>query len=187
MKHSSGDDLVLPRTIVSIQAKGTNKQLFQSMPGLSDYAINAPKSKAPSAVRCSGCGHYGHLISDCKKTALAKCTKWIPKWHNPIEPSIAVQDSPAPDYVLQQTLPAKTSITTMANFPVNPLAFLPNGMTIDQGPADRKVRSMLVVDPVPPLQHDSVLIIETNRFIPIHLVTRCALMLEIYSLNLIIW
>jgi hypothetical protein len=27
----------------------------------------------------------------------------------------------------------------MATFPVNPLAFLPEGMTIDQGPPDRKV------------------------------------------------
>jgi hypothetical protein len=57
----------------------------------------------------------------------------------------------------------------MANFPVNPLAFLPEGMTIDQGPADRKVRSHLVVNPISPLQHDNVVIAEPSRFIPIQL------------------
>ena len=57
----------------------------------------------------------------------------------------------------------------MANFPVNPLAFIPDGMTIDHGPADRKVRTMLVVPPLPPLQHDRVIIAETNRFVPIQL------------------
>jgi hypothetical protein len=57
----------------------------------------------------------------------------------------------------------------MATFPVNPLAFLPEGMTIDQGPTDRKVHTDLVVSPNAPLQHDTVLIAEMNRFIPIHL------------------
>jgi hypothetical protein len=57
----------------------------------------------------------------------------------------------------------------MATFPVNPLAFLPEGMTIDHGPADRKVRTDLVVSPNAPLHNDKVVIAETNRFIPIHL------------------
>jgi hypothetical protein len=57
----------------------------------------------------------------------------------------------------------------MATFPVNPLAFLPEGLTIDQGPADRKVRTDLVVPPNAPLQNDKVAIAEMNRFIPIHL------------------
>jgi hypothetical protein len=55
----------------------------------------------------------------------------------------------------------------MANFHVNPLAFLPEGMTIDQGPLDRKVLTNLVVHVVAHLQHYRVLIVETNRFIPI--------------------
>jgi hypothetical protein len=53
----------------------------------------------------------------------------------------------------------------MATFPVNPLAFLPEGLTIDQGPADRKVCTDLVVSPNAPLQNDKVIIAETNRFI----------------------
>ena len=57
----------------------------------------------------------------------------------------------------------------MANFPVNPLAFLPNGLTIDPGPVDRLVRSHMVVPAEAPLQHDRKVIAETNRFIPIQL------------------
>jgi hypothetical protein len=57
----------------------------------------------------------------------------------------------------------------MASFPINPLAFLPEGLTIDHGPADRKVRTDLVVSPNAPLHNDKVVIAETNRFIPIHL------------------
>jgi hypothetical protein len=57
----------------------------------------------------------------------------------------------------------------MASFPVNPLEFLPEGMTIDHGPADRKVRSDLVVSPNALLHNDKVLIAETNRFILVHL------------------
>jgi hypothetical protein len=57
----------------------------------------------------------------------------------------------------------------MANFLINPLAFLPDGMTVNHGPVDRKVRTDLVVSPNAPLQNDKVLIAETNRFIPIHL------------------
>jgi hypothetical protein len=43
------------------------------------------------------------------------------------------------------------------------LAFLPDGMTVDQGAPDRKVRTDRVVPPTAPLQHDRVLIVETNR------------------------
>jgi hypothetical protein len=57
----------------------------------------------------------------------------------------------------------------MANFAVNPLAFIPPGMSIDHGPADRRVRSVLVVDPVPPLHHDNLVIAEPSHFMPIHM------------------
>jgi hypothetical protein len=46
----------------------------------------------------------------------------------------------------------------MANFPVNPLAFLPEGMMVDHGPADRKASSDLVVSPNAPLHNDKVII-----------------------------
>jgi hypothetical protein len=59
--------------------------------------------------------------------------------------------------------------TSMATFPVNPLAFLFEGMTVDHGPADWKVHTDLVVSPNAPPQHNRVAIAEMNRFIPIHL------------------
>jgi hypothetical protein len=71
--------------------------------------------------------------------------------------------------LLQATVQPPSSSATMVTLSVNPLAFLPEGMTIDQGPADRKVRIDLVVSSPAPLQHDKVSIAETNRFIPIHL------------------
>jgi hypothetical protein len=76
--------------------------------------------------------------------------------------------SPAPT-THQPEAPLLGDSATMATFPVNPLAFLPDGMPIDQGPLDRKVRTDLVVPAIAPLQNDRVLIAETNRFIPIHL------------------
>ena len=69
--------------------------------------------------------------------------------------------------VPQATVPPRNPSDAMANFPVNPLAFLPDGMTIEQGLADRKVRSDLVVNSIPPLRHDNVVIAEANHFIPI--------------------
>jgi hypothetical protein len=57
----------------------------------------------------------------------------------------------------------------MATFPVNPLAFLSEGMTIDNRPTDRKPRTDLVVSSNAPLLNDKVVIAETNRFVPIHL------------------
>ena len=58
-------------------------------------------------------------------------------------------------------------LEAMPNFLINPLALILEGMAIDQGPADRKIRTMMVVPPLPPLQHDRVIIAETNNFVPI--------------------
>ncbi|XP_020186985.1 uncharacterized protein [Aegilops tauschii subsp. strangulata] len=57
----------------------------------------------------------------------------------------------------------------MANFPVNPLAFLPHGMTVEQGPPDRKARVDMALSGHLPLNHDRFLIAETSRAIPVHL------------------
>jgi hypothetical protein len=54
---------------------------------------------------------------------------------------------PQPTIVLSATAPAAAMVT----FPVNPLAFIPKGMTVNPGLADRKVRNDLVVPPTPPL------------------------------------
>jgi hypothetical protein len=52
---------------------------------------------------------------------------------------------------------------------VNPLAFLADRMSVDQGPTDHKVRTDLVVPAIAPLQNECVLVAKTNRFIHIHL------------------
>ncbi|KAM0884022.1 hypothetical protein ACQ4PT_031258 [Festuca glaucescens] len=49
----------------------------------------------------------------------------------------------------------------MANFPVLPFRYLPRPLSIDQGPADRLQRSVLVVSD-PPLQHDEYAIITVS-------------------------
>ena len=60
------------------------------------------------------------------------------------------------------------STAPMANYPLNIVPYLPPGMTIELGPADRKVRADMVVGPIPPLRHDFLAIAEANRFIPQH-------------------
>jgi hypothetical protein len=87
----------------------------------------------------------------------------IPPGFDSLAPAVS---PPLP--LLQATVQLPSS-AAMATFPVNPLAFLPEGMSIDHGPADWKVRTDLVVSSPAPLQHDKVAIAETNRFIPIHL------------------
>jgi hypothetical protein len=98
---------------------------------------------------------------------------WVVKGKKDLTPSTQQQSAPAP--APSTAVPPSSSIVLsaavatddMANFPVNPLAFLPEGMTVDHGPPDRKVRTNLVVPAVAPLHNDRVLIAETNRFIPI--------------------
>jgi hypothetical protein len=75
----------------------------------------------------------------------------------------AVSSLPLPQAIVQSPSAA------MATFPVNLLAFLPEGMTIDHGPADRKPCIDLVLSSNAPLLNDKVVIAETNRFVPIHL------------------
>jgi hypothetical protein len=48
----------------------------------------------------------------------------------------------------------------MANYPCNPFAFVPDGMAIDHGPQNRRVRCDLAISAVPPLNHDSYAIAE---------------------------
>jgi hypothetical protein len=78
----------------------------------------------------------------------------------------AAVSSPAP---VSAPSPLLGKAAAMVTFPVNPLAFLPKGMNIDQGPPYCKVHTDLVVPAIAPLQNDRVLVAKTNRFIPIHL------------------
>jgi hypothetical protein len=97
---------------------------------------------------------------------------WREKRPTRVENSVLVIPFP----LAQATVPSSASSVlgdqgggAMANFPVNPLAFFLEGMTIDHGPYDRKVHTNLVVNPISPLQHDNVVIVEPSRFIPIQL------------------
>jgi hypothetical protein len=54
----------------------------------------------------------------------------------------------------------------MANFPVNPFRFLPDGMTIDEGPQDRVVRGHMAVPPEAPLYHGEYAIAVANWYVP---------------------
>jgi hypothetical protein len=108
-------------------------------------------------------------ISRKKLNATAKMV-WVPKnkkegddsGNSPATAPTAVSPpspitTPAPPTHLPEA-PLLGDSKTMATFPINPLAFLPDGMTIDQGPPDRKVRTDLVVPAIAPLQNDRVLI-----------------------------
>jgi hypothetical protein len=54
----------------------------------------------------------------------------------------------------------------MANFPVNPFRFLPEGMTVDDGPQERLVRGHMAVPPEAPLFHGEYAIAVANWHVP---------------------
>ena len=56
----------------------------------------------------------------------------------------------------------------MANYPLNPVPFLPPGFAVEPGPADRLVRSGMVVGPIAPLNHDFLAIAEASAYVPLH-------------------
>ena len=56
----------------------------------------------------------------------------------------------------------------MANFPLNPVPFLPPGFAAEPGPADRLVHSGMVVGPIAPLSHEFLAIAEASEYVPLH-------------------
>ena len=56
----------------------------------------------------------------------------------------------------------------MANYPFNPDPFLPPEFAVEPGPADRLVRSGMVVGPIAPLSHEFLAIAETGHYVPLH-------------------
>ena len=56
----------------------------------------------------------------------------------------------------------------MANYPLNPVPFLPPGFAAERGPADRRVRSGMVVGPIAPLSHEYLAIAEASTYVPLH-------------------
>uniref|UniRef100_A0ACD5ZN89 Uncharacterized protein n=1 Tax=Avena sativa TaxID=4498 RepID=A0ACD5ZN89_AVESA len=55
----------------------------------------------------------------------------------------------------------------MANYHCNPLAFVPTGLAIDNGPQGHRVRADLAVSAEAPLNHDNFAIAETDVQVPI--------------------
>ena len=89
-----------------------------------------------ASPRCQYCWAYGHAVVGCKRLRFSRLTVWIPK--APIKQSnrpldVSYSSSSCSSLVL-------CSSKKMVNFPVNPLAFLPHGMTMEQGPPGRKAR-----------------------------------------------
>ena len=47
-------------------------------------------------------------------------------------------------------VPPSLCSTAMANYPLNPVPFLPLGFAVEPGPTNRVIRSGMVVGPTPP-------------------------------------
>ena len=56
----------------------------------------------------------------------------------------------------------------MDNYPLNPVPCLPPGFAVEPGPADRVVRSGMVVGPIAPLNHDFLAIAASSHYVPLH-------------------
>lgn len=121
-----------------------------------------PATQCHSAVRCSSCGHGGHSVDACQKFLHKRRGVWVPK-------SIHEADDTHSSFLQSGHASAPAPSTTpMANYPLNIIPYLPPGMTIELGPADRKVRADMVVGPIPPPRHNFLAIAEANSFIPFH-------------------
>lgn len=125
--------------------------------------ITVQPTKRSGSVRCEACGFYGHLAKSCFKLRREKLWKWIPKISPPSHSASDASVATSP----RQT-PELSATPAMANYPLNPIPFLPQGWAVEPGPADRLVRSGMVVNPIPPLNHDFLVIAKANRFVPHH-------------------
>ncbi|KAE8766548.1 hypothetical protein D1007_62204 [Hordeum vulgare] len=56
----------------------------------------------------------------------------------------------------------------MANYPLNPVSFLPPGFAVEHSRADRLVRSGMVFGPITSLNHDFLAIMEVHHYVPLH-------------------
>ena len=118
--------------------------------------------RSSGTLRCHNCGRDGHVASSCFINTGKKGWRWVPK----SLPRAAAPHSTSTFTPSSASLQSTT--TTMANFPINVIPYLPPGMTVELGPPDRRVRDDMVVGPIPPLRHDFLAIAEANRDIPFH-------------------
>jgi hypothetical protein len=121
--------------------------------------VNSQQPSIQSNLDTLTAGEYLGVIDTCHSESL-------------LDPTCAASSSfsfpsATPPAIPSTVLPQERM--TMAMVPVNLLAFLLEGMTVDHGPADRKIRTDLVVPAFAPLQNDKVTIAETSRFVPIQL------------------
>ena len=114
------------------------------------------------AVRCATCGAYSHVDASCWKRRFSLKWKWVPKVTHTHSASVLASSSTSkiqkpplcsvPSAVLALAL--SQSPSPMANYPFNPVPFLPPGFAVEPGPADRVVHSGMVVVPIAPLNHE---------------------------------
>ena len=120
--------------------------------------------KQASAVHCEICSCLGHVPSSCLWGWRSNKENWL---HNQSIPPADTRTT-SPRVLSSAHALLIPPPPTMANFPINIVPYLPQGMTVELGPTDRKVRADMVVSAVPPLHHNFLAIAEANRFIPQH-------------------
>jgi hypothetical protein len=114
------------------------------------------------------CARYGHSVTGCKFVKKKSQLTWRVKGQKEIS-SVGIDKSThiVPSSPPGGINPLLLQTPSMANYPCNPFAFVPDGLAIDHGPQNRRVRCDLAVSAVPPLNHDNYAIAETNLDIPI--------------------
>jgi hypothetical protein len=132
---------------------------------------------------------YGHSVIGCKSAKNISQLIWRVKGKNGISSVTPAQKSKqtwrfrrshelsdvpsqiycsAPSTTLNFSFQNRELLgSVMANYPCNPFSFVSDGLAIDHGPPNRRVRCDLAISPVPPLHHDNYAIAETNLDIPI--------------------
>lgn len=118
---------------------------------------NADRLSRPrTTVRCLSCGQYGHPERSCYKRLFTQRWKWVLKLTQITKSTPHVLDSASisqttpPKSTHSPSLPPLLCSAAMANYPLNPVPFLPPGFAVEPGPANRVVRSGMVVGPIPP-------------------------------------
>ncbi|KAG8065205.1 hypothetical protein GUJ93_ZPchr0004g40149 [Zizania palustris] len=100
--------------------------------------------------KCSFCFLFGHHASLCKKQLYSRSRRWVPKQpHPPLlpPPASGSNSSPSLSLVVCSTSPeGPSSPAVMANFPVDPFPFIPQGGVLSDGGGElRKQRRFITL------------------------------------------